>query len=135
MDSIAKKIDVLVVGAGPAGLTAGFEALQTGRSVVVVERDPVYVGGLSRTVRHNGFRFDIGGHRFFSKSTESSLWWKARLPEDFIQVRRMSRIFYRGKFFDYPLRPWNALVNLGLLTSVACVGSYLWAQLFPRKPE
>lgn len=130
-----KQIEVLVIGAGPAGLTAAFETQRGGRHTMVVERDPVYVGGLSRTVRHRGFRFDIGGHRFFSKSSEITRWWKERLPDDFIQVRRMSRIFYRGKYFDYPLRPWNALSNLGLLTSVACVGSYLWARIFPRKPE
>jgi len=95
----------------------------------------VYVGGISRTVQHRGYRFDIGGHRFFSKSSEVTQWWKARLPGDFIQVRRMSRIYYRGKYFDYPLKPWNALSNLGLFTSMACVVSYAWARVSPKIPE
>ena len=126
---------VVVIGAGPAGLTAGFQAATAGWSVAILEKDPVYVGGISRTVCHDGYRFDIGGHRFFSKSAEVTAWWKARLPDDFIQVRRMSRIYYRGRFFDYPLKPWNALSNLGIGTSILCVASYAWARLFPRKPE
>jgi protoporphyrinogen oxidase len=126
---------LVVVGAGPAGLTAAFEAQRNGFEVTVLEKDPVYVGGISRTVRHQGNRFDIGGHRFFSKSNEIMRWWKARLPDDFIQVRRLSRIYYHGKFFDYPLKPWNALGNLGLFTSAACVLSYVWAQFPPRKPD
>ncbi len=126
---------VLIVGAGPAGLTAGFDAVETGWQVTVLEKDPQYVGGISRTVCHDGYRFDIGGHRFFSKSAEVTRWWKERLPDDFIQVRRLSRIYYRGKFFDYPLKPWNALSNLGFFTSAGCVISYGWARLFPRKPE
>lgn len=126
---------LLVVGAGPAGLTAGCEAIDAGWTVTVLEKDSVYVGGISRTVRHGGYRFDIGGHRFFSKSVEVTRWWKARLPDDFIEVRRMSRIYYRGRFFDYPLKPWNALSNLGLGTSVGCVLSYGWARVFPLRPE
>ncbi len=130
-----KKLSLAVVGAGPAGLTAAFEAQSAGIQTIVFEKDPTYVGGISRTVCHNGYRFDIGGHRFFSKSREVTEWWKRRLPDDFIQVRRMSRIFYRGKYFDYPLKPWNALSGLGLFTSFACVCSYGWARLFPTKPE
>jgi protoporphyrinogen oxidase len=126
---------LVVIGAGPAGLTAAFEAQRSGFDVTVLEKDPVYVGGISRTVRHQGNRFDIGGHRFFSKSDEIMRWWKERLPDDLIQVRRMSRIYYHGKSFACPLKPWNALRNLGLLMSTVCVLSYVWAQLLPRKPE
>lgn len=123
------------MGAGPAGLTAAYEAARAGWRVTVLEKDATYVGGIARTVRHGENRFDIGGHRFFSKSEEVTRWWHERLPDDFIQVRRRSRIYYRGRFFDYPLKPWNALRNLGLATSVACVASYAWARLFPRRPE
>jgi protoporphyrinogen oxidase len=126
---------VVIVGAGPAGLTAGCEALDAGWNVTVLEKDPAYVGGISRTVRHGDYRFDIGGHRFFSKSEEVTAWWRRRLPDDFIKVRRMSRIYYRRKFFDYPLKPWNALSNLGIVTSTLCVLSYAWARLFPIRPE
>jgi protoporphyrinogen oxidase len=126
---------LLIVGAGPAGLTAAFNAVTAGWKVTVLEKDPQYVGGISRTVCHAGYRFDIGGHRFFSKSAEVTQWWKERLPDDFIQVRRLSRIYYRGKFFDYPLKPWNALSNLGLFTSIGCVMSFFWARLFPKRTE
>jgi protoporphyrinogen oxidase len=125
----------MIVGAGPAGLTAGFDAAEAGWNVTILEKDAQYVGGISRTVCHDGYRFDIGGHRFFSKSKEVTQWWNDRLPGDFIQVRRMSRIYYRGKFFDYPLKPWNALSNLGLFTSIGCVLSYAYAQVFPKRPE
>lgn len=131
----SKRVELLVVGAGPAGLTAAYEAQKAGIQTLVVEKDARYVGGISRTVEYRGYRFDIGGHRFFSKSNEITQWWKERLPDDFISVRRMSRIFYRQKYFDYPLKPWNALSGLGIFTSIACVVSYAWARLFPIKPE
>ena len=134
-DSESSPRRVVIVGAGPAGLTAAFDAVSNGWEVTVLEKDPVYVGGISRTVCHEGYRFDIGGHRFFSKSAEVTRWWRDRLPDDFIQVRRMSRIYYRGRFFDYPLKPWNALSNLGLGTSILCVLSYAWARCFPKRPE
>ncbi len=129
------RIQLVVVGGGPAGLTAAFEARKAGISTVVFEQDPRYVGGLARTVVYQGNRFDIGGHRFFSKNPEITAWWRERLPKDFIPVRRLSRIFYRGKYFDYPLKPWNALSNLGLFTSLACLASYARSRLFPRRPE
>lgn len=126
---------VVIVGAGPSGLTAASELVQNGHSVTVLERDKEYVGGISRTVQYKGFRFDIGGHRFFSKSEEIVRWWQQRLPGDFLSVKRQSRILYGGKLYDYPLRPTNALWNLGVFTSSACVLSYLWRRLFPIHPE
>ena len=130
-------ISVVIVGAGPAGLVCAAELLEhkPGAKVTVVERDPRYVGGLARTVAYKGFRFDIGGHRFFSKSQEITDWWKHRLPEDFIKVGRLSRIFYKGVFFDYPLKAFNALFGLGIWTSTLCVLSYLQSRLFPIQPE
>src|SRR5205807_1644426 len=102
-----------------------------GHRVTVLESDPLYVGGIARTVSYKGYRFDIGGHRFFSKSNEITRRWKERLASEFISVRRLSRIFYRGRFFDYPLKAFNALSNLGLFTTFACVASYAKAQVFP----
>jgi protoporphyrinogen oxidase len=125
--------DVLIVGAGPAGLTAAYLLTKAGRSVTVIERDPVYVGGISRTVNYKGFLFDIGGHRFFSKSREVVELWNEILPDDFIDRPRLSRIFYGGKFYAYPLKAFEALKNLGLFTSAFCMASYGWAKLTPIK--
>ncbi|CAN5227782.1 hypothetical protein BH10PSE13_BH10PSE13_16760 [soil metagenome] len=96
--------DVAIIGAGPAGLTAAYQLTKKGYSVTVIEKDAHYVGGISRTVEHEGFRFDIGGHRFFSKAKEVVDLWNEILPDDFIQRPRMSRIYYEGKFYSYPLR-------------------------------
>jgi len=125
--------DVAIVGAGPAGLTAAYLLGKAGYSVAVIERDPRYVGGISRTVEHDGFRFDIGGHRFFSKSREVTALWDELLPHGFIERPRMSRIFYRGRYYSYPLRAFEALRNLGLLRSALCMASFGWARLFPKK--
>ena len=125
--------DVLIIGAGPAGLTAAYCLSQAGRSVVVIEKDATYVGGISRTVEYKGFLFDIGGHRFFSKSREVMDLWKELLPHDFLERPRLSRIYYRGKFYSYPLRPFEALRNLGLMTSAACILSFTYAKVFPLK--
>lgn len=127
--------DLIVVGAGPAGLTAALEAQSNGLKTLIIEKDSQYVGGISRTVERGGYRFDIGGHRFFSKSPEVTQWWKDRLPDDFISVKRMSRIYYNGKYFDYPIKPINALKGLGIWTSFLCMISYGWSNLFPKKPE
>lgn len=125
--------DVLVIGAGPAGLTAAYLLGKQGLKVHVIEKDPQYVGGISRTVECEGFRFDIGGHRFFSKSQEVVDLWDEILPHDFILRPRMSRIYYEGKFYSYPLRAFEALWNLGLLRSALCLGSYAKAKLFPKR--
>jgi len=123
--------DVAIIGAGPAGLTAAYLLGKAGYRVTVIERDPHYVGGISRTVEHNGFRFDIGGHRFFSKSREVVDLWNELLPHDFIERPRMSRIYYEGRFYSYPLRAFEALRNLGIWRSTQCMASYALAKLKP----
>ena len=128
---MSTETDVFVIGAGPAGLTAGYCLAKEGRSVVIIERDPVYVGGISRTVDYKGFLFDIGGHRFFSKSKEVVALWQELLPDDFITRPRLSRIYYNGKFFSYPLKAFEALLKLGVFTSAACLASYARAKLRP----
>ena len=125
--------DALVIGAGPAGLTTAYQLAKAGRSVHVIEQDPTYVGGISRTVDYKGFLFDIGGHRFFSKSKEVVDLWDEILPTDFIDRPRLSRIYYKGKFYAYPLKAFEALRNLGILESFACVASYGLARLRPVK--
>ncbi|MHC4547449.1 MAG: NAD(P)/FAD-dependent oxidoreductase [Planctomycetota bacterium] len=129
------KSRIVIIGAGPAGLTAAHELARVGQTSLVLESDPEYVGGIARTVRYRRFRFDIGGHRFFSKNPEIEALWAELLPGELIEVPRLSRIYYRGRFFDYPLRPLNALRNLGPLTSVLCVASYLYRRVRPRRPE
>ncbi len=128
-----RHVDVAIIGAGPAGLTAGYLLTKQGKSVAIIEKDETYVGGISRTVEHEGYRFDIGGHRFFSKSQQVVDLWNEILPDDFIQRPRMSRIYYEGKFYSYPLRAFEALGNLGILRSTACMVSYLRYKLFPVK--
>ncbi len=130
-DAAHHAVDVAIIGAGPAGLTAGYLLSRQGYSVAIIEQDPRYVGGISRTVEHDGYRFDIGGHRFFSKSQQVVDLWNEILPDDFIQRPRMSRIYYEGKFYSYPLRAFEALRNLGLWRSTTCMASYVWARLFP----
>jgi protoporphyrinogen oxidase len=126
--------DTLIVGAGPAGLTAGYLLTkEKAGSVLILEESPNYVGGISRTERHGGYFFDIGGHRFFSKSQEVEDLWREILPDDFIERPRTSRIFYRGKLYSYPLRAFEALTNLGLIESTLCVLYYGKARLFPTR--
>src|SRR5436305_12003867 len=130
------KTRVVIIGAGPAGLTAGYLLSKEEVDLVVLEADPIYVGGISRTVTYNGFHFDIGGHRFFSKSKSVEDLWTEILPNDMLVRPRSSRIFYDGKFFSYPLKPFEALLKLGILRSALCVLSWLKARLFPvRDPR
>src|SRR5262249_6492113 len=124
-------VDVLIIGAGPAGLTAAYCLTKEMPSVLVLEKDPVYVGGISRTVRYKDFLFDIGGHRFFSKAKEVVDLWNEILPDDFITRPRLSRIFYGGKYYSYPLSAFEALRNLGIVTSAACMLSYAFARATP----
>ena len=126
---------VVVVGAGPAGLTAAVRLRQAGRSTTVLESSDT-VGGISRTVERDGWRFDLGGHRFFTKVPEVESFWHEVLPdEDFLMRPRMSRILYRGKLFDYPLKPFNALFGLGVLEAIRCVLSYALVRVRPPKDQ
>ena len=125
------KTTVAIIGAGPAGLTAGYLLAKNEVDVTILEADPLYVGGISRTARYKGFHFDIGGHRFFSKSKAVEDLWDEILPNDMLQRPRSSRIFYGRKFFAYPLKPFEALLKLGVFRSIACVLSWLKARLFP----
>jgi protoporphyrinogen oxidase len=127
--------EVVIIGAGPAGLTAAYCLARHGRRATVLEADTV-VGGISRTVERDGWRFDIGGHRFFTKVPEVESLWHEILPdEDFLLRPRASRIYYQGKFYDYPLKAFNALRNLGVLEAVRCLLSYAWARVRPPRDQ
>ncbi|WP_255398081.1 NAD(P)/FAD-dependent oxidoreductase [Sulfobacillus sp. hq2] len=127
-------MDVVVIGAGPAGLAAGYEAVQQGHQVIVYEQDAHHVGGISRTVEYKGYRFDIGGHRFFSKNLAMETYWKDVLGDDLLRRQRLSRIYYQGKFYDYPLKASNAFRNMGMLKTVQCLASFAGAQIQPITP-
>src|SRR5260370_16884162 len=103
--------DVVIIGAGPAGLTAGYELAKSGRRIVVLEQDPEYVGGLARTVQYQGFRFDIGGHRFFSKNQEIESLWPELMAERMRVPSRLSRIHFPLPFLQYPPHPSNPFPN------------------------
>ena len=127
----AGRTDVVIIGAGPAGLTAAYVLAKRGVPATVVEADDV-PGGISRTVQRDGWRFDLGGHRFFTKVPDvEALWHELLEPGEFLLRPRMSRILYRGQLYDYPLKLGNALRNLGPVEALRCVVSYLWAQIRP----
>ena len=131
-----QKKRVAVIGGGPAGLTGAYELQKhSDDHVPVVFESHNLVGGIARTESHNGFRFDIGGHRFFTKVKEVEEVWYDICGHEFITVPRLSRIFYRGKFFDYPLKIFNALGNIGIYESSRIMLSYLKWRLFPHKKE
>jgi len=123
--------DVFIVGAGPAGLTAAYCLTREKSSVTVIEKDPLYVGGISRTVQYKDFRFDIGGHRFSSADKEVLDLWQEMLPGGLIERPSQTQIFHRGKYHTYPLSPSDALKKLGMFSRAACMMSYGMARLRP----
>ncbi len=131
----ADEPSVVVIGAGPAGLTAAYDLTKHDVAVTVLEGSDT-VGGISQTVERNGWLFDIGGHRFFTKVPEVEALWHEILPADeFLMRPRMSRIYYAGKLFDYPLKAGNALRGLGIVEAVRCVLSYLWVKVRPPQDQ
>jgi protoporphyrinogen oxidase len=128
------KAPVLILGAGPAGLTAAYELSKRDISSVLLERDPS-VGGLARTVEYKGCRFDIGGHRFYTKIPTVEQIWREILGNELLVRPRLSRIYYRSKFFRYPIDPVDALRGLGLSEAVRCCLSLMKSRLFPVTPE
>jgi len=126
--------EVVIMGAGPAGLTAAYELSKLGINSTLVEADN-QVGGISRTENYKGFRFDMGGHRFFSKIPYVNQVWEKILGDDFIQRPRLSRIHYRGHFFDYPLKPLNAMAGLGVFESIKIFLDYTQSKLFSSGQE
>ena len=126
---------VVIIGAGPAGLTAGYELCKAGAGALVLEKSDA-VGGLARTVNHEGYRFDIGGHRFYTKVAAVDELWREVLPRgDFLRRKRLSRIYHRRKFFHYPLRASSMLFGLGPWEGLLILSSYLRARLSPSRPE
>lgn len=124
---------VAIIGAGPAGLTAAYLLAKANIKVTVFEKDKQYVGGISRTETYKGYHFDIGGHRFFSKSKEVEDFWTEILGDEMLERPRSSRMYYNKKFFSYPLKAMEALQKLGLVESTRCVISFLKAKIFPKK--
>lgn len=125
---------VVIIGAGPAGLTAAYELSKYHIQPIVLELNDK-VGGLARTENHNGFYFDMGGHRFFTKADVVNTMWHEILGDDFLRRPRISRIFYRNKFFYYPLRHTNALAGLGVRQAILIGLSFIRWQIFPYKKE
>ena len=118
--------NTLVLGGGPAGLTAGYLLGKSGRDVVVFEAD-AQVGGLAKTVEKDGYRFDLGGHRFFTKAREVDVLWHEILGDEFLRRPRMSRIYWNNRYLDYPLRGPDVIKKLGPVELARCMASYLRA--------
>ena len=154
---------IVVIGGGPAGLTAAYELSKNRENEVVVLEETAVVGGISQTVLYNGNRMDIGGHRFFSKDEDVMKWWSDMMPlqgapsfddktlgrpsvlseggpdpekDDVVMLvrNRISRIYYKGHFFDYPVTmKWDTIKNMGFFTTVKAGFSYLWSAIFKKK--
>lgn len=131
----SKSRSVIILGAGPAGLFSAYELVTKKYKITILEMDPKYVGGISRTVKYKNYRFDIGGHRFFSKNQFIMDWWSKMLGEDFMKRPRLSRWYYEGKFFNYPIKPSEMLRVFGLYKAIRIVTSYFRYKFFPIKPE
>jgi protoporphyrinogen oxidase len=129
-----KKSPVVIIGAGPAGLTAAYELAKQGINTIVLEKADK-VGGISRTEKYKGYSFDIGGHRFYTKVKEVQQLWQEVLGNEFIKVPRLSRIYYRGRFFQYPLSLFDTLFKLGIWESFLILLSYLQVKWRPLKVE
>jgi len=134
VDNIERRGSVIIIGAGPAGLTAAWELQKAGLPSIIFEKDSV-VGGIARTVCYKGYRFDIGGHRFFTKVPAVNRMWHEILGGDLLRRSRLSRIYLHKKYFDYPLRLPNALLGLGFIRSSLAALSYIKAKVRPRQPE
>jgi len=128
----SETMKIIILGAGPAGLTAAYDACKKGLHPVVFEKDKE-VGGISKTVSYKNYLFDIGGHRFFTKYKEIKNIWNEILGDNFITRPRLSRIYYNNKFFYYPIKPLNALTNLGLSNSFLVIMSYINSQINPYR--
>lgn len=126
--SQAKRIGI--IGAGAAGLTAAYQLAKAGANVTVFEADR-HVGGLARTIERWGHKVDLGPHRFFSTDLRVNRLWLELAGRDYRMVDRLTRIYYRRRFFDYPLRPGNALRNMGMLDAFRCLTSYLKEKVHP----
>lgn len=124
----------VIMGAGPAGLTAGYELSKRGQPCVLFESDS-QVGGISKTIQYKKFYFDLGGHRFFTKFDEVNALWHEVLKENFRKTPRLSRIYYRNKFFNYPLTAMNALIGVGLTDTFVILASYIKSKAAPYKNE
>lgn len=125
----------VIIGAGPAGLAAAWEYMQRHSICATVIEKDVVAGGICRTVERDGYRFDVGPHRFFTKNEEVMQLWRDVLPDDFLKRPRLTRIYYRGKFYYYPLKAVNALYNLGIVEAFRVLFAYLRAKIRPVKPE
>lgn len=124
----------IIIGAGPSGMACAYTLAEANRPSLVLEKDEA-PGGLSRTIKFNDYLFDIGGHRFFSKSEEINRFWHTVMDGEMLQVRRLSRIYYRNKYFNYPLSFMNTFKNLGMAESLLCIADYLKCRYFTTNDD
>ncbi len=125
---------IVIMGAGPAGLSAGYKLIKEGFDTVIYEADK-QVGGISKTIKFKDYYFDLGGHRFFTKSDEVNSLWNEILGKNFKKTPRLSRIYYKDRFFNYPLTPVNALLGVGLIDTAIILASYIKSKIDPYPTE